>query len=67
MVVVASCFAQILSLIDRTDFARTVRQHAAERAASDPSFSESSSLESPQALIGKSALRSSSLVSVVSS
>ncbi len=33
MVVVASCFAQILALIDRTDFARAVRQHAAERAA----------------------------------
>lgn len=32
MVVVASCFAQILALIDRTDFARAVRQHAAERA-----------------------------------
>jgi hypothetical protein len=33
MVAVASCFAQILALIDRTDFARAVRQHAAERAA----------------------------------
>jgi hypothetical protein len=33
MVVVASCFAQILALIDRTDFARAVRQHGAERAA----------------------------------
>ena len=33
MVAVASCFAQILTLIDRTDFARAVRQHAAERAA----------------------------------
>lgn len=32
MVAVASCFAQILALIDRTDFARAVRQHAAERA-----------------------------------
>jgi len=33
MVAVASCFAQILALIDRTDFVRAVRQHAAERAA----------------------------------
>lgn len=33
MVTVASCFAQILALIDRADFARAVRQHAAERAA----------------------------------
>ena len=33
MVAVASCFAQILALIDRTDFARAVRQHAAEPAA----------------------------------
>lgn len=33
MVAVASCFAQILALIDRTDFAHAVRQHAAERAA----------------------------------
>lgn len=33
MVAVASCFAQILALIDRTDFARAVQQHAAERAA----------------------------------
>lgn len=33
MVAVASCFAQILALIDRTAFARAVRQHAAERAA----------------------------------
>ncbi|HKQ33953.1 MAG TPA: hypothetical protein VJT11_01480 [Nitrospiraceae bacterium] len=47
MVAVDSYFAQILALIDRTDFTRTVRQHAAEQAASDPSFSESSSLESP--------------------
>ncbi len=47
MVVVAGRFAQILSLIDHTDFARTIRQHAAERASSDPSLSESSSLESP--------------------
>jgi hypothetical protein len=33
MVAVASCFAQILSLIDRAGFARAVRQHHAERAA----------------------------------
>jgi len=33
MVTVASCFAEILALIDRADFARAVRQHAAERAA----------------------------------
>src|SRR5580765_6367462 len=33
MVAVASCFAQILSLIDRAGFARAVRQHQAERAA----------------------------------
>ncbi|MDF0674461.1 MAG: IS4 family transposase [Nitrospira sp.] len=33
MVTVASCFAQMLALIDRADFARAVRQHAAERAA----------------------------------
>lgn len=33
MVAVASCFAQILALIDRTEFARAVRKHAAERAA----------------------------------
>jgi len=33
MVAVASCFAQILALIDRTDFACAVRQHTAERAA----------------------------------
>jgi hypothetical protein len=32
MVAVASCFAQILALIDRPAFARAVRQHAAERA-----------------------------------
>jgi uncharacterized protein DUF4372 len=35
MVAVASCFAQILSLIDRTQFARAVRQHGAERAAKE--------------------------------
>lgn len=33
MVAVASCFAQILSLIDRTGVARAVRHHQAERAA----------------------------------
>jgi hypothetical protein len=33
MVAVATCFAQILSMIDRADFARAVRHHAAERAA----------------------------------
>jgi len=33
MVAVASCFAQILALIDRAEFARAVRQHAAERVA----------------------------------
>jgi len=33
MVAVASCFAQILGLIDRIAFARAVRQHQAERAA----------------------------------
>lgn len=33
MVAVASRFAQILALIDRRDFMRAVRQHAAERAA----------------------------------
>lgn len=33
MVAVASCFAQILALIDRADFARAVRQHRAEHAA----------------------------------
>src|SRR5688572_19447223 len=33
MVAVASCFAQILTLIDRIAFARAVRQHQAERAA----------------------------------
>ena len=33
MVAVASCFAQILSLIDRAGFARAVRHHQAERAA----------------------------------
>ena len=31
MVAVASCFAQMLTLIDRTDFARAVRHHQAER------------------------------------
>lgn len=33
MVAVASCFAQMLTLIDRLGFARAVHQHAAERAA----------------------------------
>lgn len=33
LVAVARCVAQILALIARTDFARAVRQHAAERAA----------------------------------
>jgi hypothetical protein len=33
MVPVASCFSQILALIDRTAFARAVRQHRAERGA----------------------------------
>jgi IS4 transposase len=33
MVAVASCFSQILGLIDRVAFARAVRQHQAERAA----------------------------------
>jgi len=33
MVAVASCFAQILALIDRAAFARAIQQHAAERAA----------------------------------
>lgn len=33
MIAVASCFSQVLSLIDRVAFARAVRQHQAERAA----------------------------------
>ncbi len=33
MVAVASCFAQILTLIDRITFAQAVRQHHADRAA----------------------------------
>lgn len=33
MVAVASCFAQMLALIDRTAFARAVRHHQAERGA----------------------------------
>ena len=33
MVAVASCFSQILGLMDRVVFARAVRQHQAERAA----------------------------------
>jgi hypothetical protein len=32
MVAGTSCFAQVLSLVDRNDFARAVRQHDAERA-----------------------------------
>ncbi len=40
MVAVASCFAQILALIDRTDFARAVRQHAAEQATKGFSYWE---------------------------
>jgi uncharacterized protein DUF4372/DDE family transposase len=33
MIVVASCFSQLLSLIDRGSFARAVRKHQAERGA----------------------------------
>jgi hypothetical protein len=33
MIPVASCFSQLLSLVDRATFARAVRQHQAERAA----------------------------------
>jgi len=33
MVAVASCFAQILSLVDRATFYRAVRDHHAEHAA----------------------------------
>ena len=33
MVPVASCFSQLLSLIDRAAFARAVHEHDAERAA----------------------------------
>ena len=33
MIPVASCFSQLLSLVDRASFARAVRQHQAERGA----------------------------------
>ena len=33
MIPVASCFSQLLSLVDRATFARAVRQHQAERGA----------------------------------
>jgi hypothetical protein len=33
MVAVASCFSQVLSLVDRKDFAIAVRQHGAEKGA----------------------------------
>lgn len=33
MVPVASCFSQVLSLVNRNDFARAVREHSAERGA----------------------------------
>ena len=33
MVAVASCFSQVLSLVDRKDFALAVRQHGAEKGA----------------------------------
>lgn len=33
MVTTASCFAQVLSLVDRNDFARAVRRHDAERGS----------------------------------
>jgi hypothetical protein len=33
MIAVASCFSQLLSLIDRNAFARAVKQHGAERSA----------------------------------
>jgi len=33
MIPVASCFSQLLSLVDRGTFARAVRQHQAERGA----------------------------------
>ena len=33
MIKVASCFAQVLSLVDRADFERAVKQHSAEKAA----------------------------------
>ena len=33
MIPVASCFSQLLSLVDRASFARAVRQHQGERGA----------------------------------
>ena len=33
MIAVASCFSQLLSLVDRAAFARAVREHQAERGA----------------------------------
>lgn len=33
MIPVASCFSQLLSLVDRASFGRAVRQHQAERGA----------------------------------
>lgn len=33
MIAVASCFSQLLSLVDRAAFARAVKQHQAERGA----------------------------------
>jgi hypothetical protein len=33
MIGVASCFSQLLSLVDRAGFARAVREHHAERGA----------------------------------
>lgn len=33
MIPVASCFSQLISLVDRGSFARAVRQHQAERGA----------------------------------
>jgi hypothetical protein len=33
MIPVASCFSQLISLVNRTVFARAVRQHQAERGA----------------------------------
>ena len=33
MVTVASCFSQVLSLVNRNDFARAVREHGAEKGA----------------------------------
>ena len=35
MVTTASCFAQVLSLVDRRDFARAVREHEADKGAKD--------------------------------